>query len=122
MYSEEKTLEEAVKDAVQYCIEKNILKEFLTKHATEVINMLFAEWNLNDAIAVAREEGFDDGVEEGIEKGIVKGRVEGIEQEKLIIARNLLMEGSTPDFIHKITGLDLETISGLHSSSYHPHI
>jgi len=34
-------------------------------------------------------------------------------EEKREIARNLLTEGSTPEFVQKITGLDLETIANL---------
>jgi hypothetical protein len=37
---------------------------FLEKHASEVLNMLFTEWNLDDAIAVAREEASEDTREE----------------------------------------------------------
>jgi len=41
------------------------------------------------------------------------GRAEGQAEEKLTIARNLLAEGSTPEFVQKITGLSLEEIAGL---------
>jgi len=51
------------------------------------------EWNMDDALAVRYEEGRETATEE--------------------IARNLLAEGSTPDFIQKITGLDIETIQNL---------
>jgi hypothetical protein len=36
---------------------------------------------------------------------------QGMEQEKLIIAKNLLEEGSSPEFVHKITGLPMEKIN-----------
>jgi len=85
--------EEAVKEAVRYCEKHGILKEFLNLHATEVLGMLFTEWNLEDA----KKVWYEDGLEEG----------------KLKIARNLLAKGSTPEFVRDITGLDLETISGL---------
>ena len=71
--------------------------------------MLYAEFNLDDAIAVRYEEGIEKGIEKGIEEGIEKGRV----NEKLEIARNALAEGATFSFIQKITGLDLETIEGI---------
>jgi predicted transposase/invertase (TIGR01784 family) len=74
--------------------------------------MLFTEWNLEDAIAVAREEALEDGFEKGREEGRVEGLEEGITKANLGIARNLLAEGATPDFIKKITGLDIETIRG----------
>jgi predicted transposase/invertase (TIGR01784 family) len=47
----------------------------------------------------AREEGFE------------KGREEGRNEEKLIIAKNLLAKGSTPEFVQEITGLSLEEIN-----------
>ena len=59
-----------------------------------------------------RTEGINEGLTEGREKGLAEGRAEG-QREKLQIARNLLAEGSTPDFVQKITGLDLETITNL---------
>jgi len=93
--------EEAIKEAVKYCQNHGILRKFLKLHAAEVLGMLFTEWNLDDAIAVAREEALEDGFE--------KGRTD----EKLEIARNLLAEGSTPEFVQKITGLDFKAISGL---------
>jgi len=34
-------------------------------------------------------------------------------EEKFEIARNALAEGATPEFVQKITGLDMETIQGL---------
>ena len=97
--------EEAIKKTVKYCQSHDILKEFLELHAGEVLSMLMTEWNWDDALAVRYEEGHDDGWEEGLEEG--RGN------EKLEIARNLLAEGSTPEFVQKITGLDMETIEGL---------
>ncbi|MDR2607950.1 MAG: hypothetical protein LBC57_06115 [Treponema sp.] len=37
--------EKAMKMAIQYCIENNILRNFLEEHASEVMNMLLTEWN-----------------------------------------------------------------------------
>jgi len=74
--------------------------------------MLMTEFNLSDAIAVARKESHKKGLEQGIEKGLKKGREEG-RKEKLKIARNLLAEGATFDFIQKITGLDVGSIEKL---------
>ena len=111
------SLKKAVIEAVKYCEKHDILRVFLKQHAAEVLGMLYTEFKLEDAIAVAREEGKEDGIEEGMERGIEKGIEKGIERgrsnEKMEIARNLLAEGMTPDFIQKITGLDIETISNL---------
>jgi predicted transposase/invertase (TIGR01784 family) len=61
--------------------------------------MLLTEWNWDEALEVAREEA----------------REEGIEQEKLIIAKNLLAKGSTPEFVQNITGLSPEKIRELYN-------
>jgi hypothetical protein len=38
----------------------------------------------------------------------------GAREEKAVeIARNALAKGATPEFVHDITGLDMETINGL---------
>ena len=99
----------AIKEALKYCMEHDILKEYLEKHETEVINMLYTEWNWDTALEVAREEAFEDGLEEGEEKGREEGKVE----EKLAIARNALAEGYSPESIQKITGLSLDEIAKL---------
>jgi predicted transposase YdaD len=47
------------------------------------------------------------------EEGEEIGRQIGEEKKAIEIARNALTEGATPEFVRKITGLDMETIQGL---------
>jgi len=101
-------LEEAIKKAITYCHRCDILTEFLEIHGSEVLNMILTEWNTEDAIAFAREEGKEMGREEEREKGEKK-----LFQEKLTIAKNLLAKGSTPEFTSDITGLSTEEIAKL---------
>ncbi|MDR2897932.1 MAG: Rpn family recombination-promoting nuclease/putative transposase [Spirochaetaceae bacterium] len=56
--------EEAVKKAILYCLEHDILKEFLEKNASEVTNMLITEWNWDVAKEVWQEEAREEGREE----------------------------------------------------------
>jgi len=51
--------------------------------------------------------------DEGKEIGLEKGREIGCADARTSIARNLLEEGSSPEFIQKVTGLDAKTIQGL---------
>jgi len=60
-----------------------------------------------------REEGMESGIKKGREEGLQEGREEGIEQEKLIIAKNLLEKGSSVEFVQEITGLSSEKIQKL---------
>ncbi|MDR2972733.1 MAG: Rpn family recombination-promoting nuclease/putative transposase [Bacteroidales bacterium] len=80
--------QEAVKNAIYYCRDHDILKTYLEKHSSEVQNMLMTEWNWDDALAVRYEEG----IEKGIEKGEKKG------EQKII---NLLRSGKSPEEIVK---------------------
>jgi len=100
-FNKKLTLEESIKSAIQYCIENDILRQFLKDHGTEVFNMLTEEPSVEEIVAVRCKEAWEDGREEGWAEG------------KLEIARNLLAEGSTLEFVQKITGLNLETIQSL---------
>jgi hypothetical protein len=60
---------EALKQAIKYCREHEILKKFLEEHGSEVMNMLITEWNWDDALAVRFEDGEKRGREEGREEG-----------------------------------------------------
>jgi hypothetical protein len=61
-------LREAIKLAVKACISKNILVSFLERPGSEVENMIFGEWNLDEALAVRYEEGREDAREEKCEE------------------------------------------------------
>ena len=75
--------------------------------AKEDERMLHLQWKL---------DGIEEGKAEGLAEGEAIGLAEGLERgykEKLTIARNLLAEGSTPEFVQKITGLSLDEIAKL---------
>ena len=88
----EKTMsrEEAMKKAVEDCIKRNILKEFLEANATEVINMLLKEWNMDDALRVREKDGMQKGIEQ--------------------TARRMKAEGFDLHAIARITGLTFDEV------------
>jgi hypothetical protein len=104
---------EAMKRAVKYCRDHDILKEFLEKNATEVMNMLITEWNIEDA----KKVWYEDGMEKGMEKGREEGREEGDARGREEVARNALAQGASLEFIQKITGLDIQTITDFQINS-----
>jgi len=55
----------AISRAVADCIRQNVLKDFFEEHGSEVHNMLFGEWNWDDAKRVWQREAREDGREEG---------------------------------------------------------
>ena len=70
------------------------------------VYMLFDDITIEEIAEIRYNEGLEDGREEGREYGLERGR----EDRELEIARNLLAEGSAPDFVHRITGLPMEKI------------
>ncbi len=73
-------LEAAIKKVMNICIEQGVLKEFLSKHGSEVRNMIFHELSDEEYGRIREEDGYEKGYEAGIEKGIEKGLERGIEK------------------------------------------
>ena len=72
---------EAVIQAIDECIEENILVDFFKEHREEIVEVSiydYEEEKVRKTLAdEAREEGLVEGIKEGIEKGIEKGIEEG---------------------------------------------
>jgi len=63
------TLEESIQQAIEYGITHDIMREFLEANGTEVANMLLSGWNMDEALTVSKEEGYEDGFEDGFAGG-----------------------------------------------------
>jgi hypothetical protein len=87
-------LDDAIKSAIDYCLANGILVEYLKKNASEVRNMIFTEFNLEEA----KEVWFEEGIEKGIEKG------------KLETARAMFAEGDSLEKIARVTEIPLKTL------------
>ena len=101
---------EALKRAVQFCREHDILKEFLEENATEVLNMLMTEWNWDDALAVRFEEGREEGRQEGWEEGREEGWEEGVEKGHQEDIKNLFAFGMAEEQIAHALKLPLDAV------------
>ncbi|MDR2923393.1 MAG: Rpn family recombination-promoting nuclease/putative transposase [Treponema sp.] len=79
------------------------------KKLAGIKNSMDRAQRLYEAEQEGMARGMEKGIAEGMEKGIEKGMAEAMEK----VARNALAQGLAPDFVQKITGLDIQTISGL---------
>ena len=79
-----RTLDEAVKLASEQCIAEGVMADFLREHSMEVEEMLVTEWDWDEALAVSKEEGYEDGFEAGERRGVEYG--EKKKQEEMIRA------------------------------------
>jgi predicted transposase/invertase (TIGR01784 family) len=99
----------AIKEAINECIDGDILADYLEEHGYEVRNMLITEWNTEEAKKVWREEA----LEEGEARGVQKGREQGEAKKQREIALNGLKKGYDLHMIMDMTGLSLAEIQSL---------
>ena len=67
--------EDPYEHAINECIEKGILAEYLERKGSEVRNMLVAEYDYDLDIEVQREEAMEDGIQIGEERGRTEGNI-----------------------------------------------
>jgi predicted transposase YdaD len=90
--------EQAVTEAVRYCIRNGILARFLEEHGSEVVNMLLNEWDQDEFLEVRAAEAMEEGERKGLEKGREEGITEG-EQRGEAKVLELVRQGYTAEQI-----------------------
>lgn len=102
---------DSYQQAIEEAIRRDILKEYLIKNSTEVINMLLTEYDYETDIAVQREEARKEGREEGIEEGREEGLETGRKEKALEMALYLIHQyDETPENAAKNTGAVLDEV------------
>ncbi|MGL5433861.1 MAG: hypothetical protein ACRDBO_00495 [Lachnospiraceae bacterium] len=102
--------DEAIIQSIKDCQSRGFMEDFLVEHGTEAINMLFTEFNMEDALAIRGEEKYAEGLEEGAILKVKELIIKKIEKGKTIetIAEEL---EETTDYIHSILSAEGHTIS-----------
>jgi len=95
-------LGDAILKAIADCMRQNILKDFLETHSQEVYNMLYGDWDINEAREVWEEEAEAKGIAIGEARGEAKG--------VLRTARQMRAEGMSVDLISRVTGLSKDEV------------
>jgi len=65
-------LSKAIQRAMEDCIRQNVLKDFLERHSQEVYNMLYGDWDMDEALEVRAEEAEAKGIAIGENRGEAK--------------------------------------------------
>lgn len=103
----EKDIQTALNKAIDYCIEKGILKEILLRNRAEVLGMLLEEFDAEKYERTLRGEGWENGREEGREEGRKEGKEEG--ELKINRLGTLLMEaGRSNEFLDSLSDRELQ--------------
>lgn len=101
--TEEKDVQTALNRAVDECIEKGVLKEFLLKNRAEVLGMLLEEFDAEKYERTIRGEGWEEGLARGMAKGMEEGTV------KVNRLGILLTEaGRSNDFLKSLSDRELQ--------------
>jgi predicted transposase YdaD len=87
----------AIINAIQRCIDENIMKDYLLNKREEVFSMLDLQWNLEDAKQAWHDEGFQQGIKTGVES----------------VAINMLRKHKSFEEIADSTDLPIERIQQL---------
>jgi len=104
---------QAIREAMRYCMEHNIMKEFLREHESEVIDMVNFEWNQKDFEEAIREDGIEQGMARGREEGREEGRAKGREEEKSAFILGMLKEKLPLETIARVSKMSVERIQEL---------
>jgi len=106
-------LKDAIAAAIDFCIANGILVEYLKTKGSEVHNMLFTEFNIEEAKEVWLEEAKEVWLEEAKEVWLEEAKEEWLEEERerlLRVARAMFADGDSLEKIARNTGMPLETL------------
>ncbi len=97
--------EEAIRNAIEICIKKGILKEYLQVRKSEVIKMLAHSITSEDWIEYEKKKSRKEGIEIGEKRGISIGEIKG-----------MLLLGANHKKIIELTGVSEEDILDVEKS------
>ncbi|WP_022776103.1 hypothetical protein [Butyrivibrio sp. AE2015] len=82
-YNDTYSLPSAIRMAMDYCIEHDILKDFFTKERKAIYMYSLFEYNQKGHMKVIREEGREEGLEEAAINTIIFGYEDGLSNEAI---------------------------------------
>ena len=98
-------IDKALNAAIDECIQKGILSDYLERKREDVIERLKFEFAYEEEVRTQRTEAEKIGFDKGLEKGI--------KETKRKAAKYLLELGVAVEVIAKVTGLNTQTIETL---------
>ena len=101
-YSDNKGIDikTVITKAIDYCIEENIMREFLIKHKAEVFSVCITEFDEKIYEAKLREEAREEGLTLGREEGREEERIKNIRKTISLLRR---LNFKTEDIIKEIS-------------------
>ena len=112
------SLANAIRSATDYCINHNIMRDYLSANYEEVFEMMSLKWNEKDAKKYwqkeAREEGHAAGLAEGhaqgLSQGLSQGLVKGRMSATIAFIKNMLSARMSYSDIAKFSNTSIEEV------------
>ena len=112
------SLADAIRSATDYCINHNIMRDYLSANYEEVFEMMSLRWNEKDAKKYwqkeAREEGHAAGLAEGRAQGLSQGHAQGLVKGRMsatiAFIKNLISMRMPYSDIAKATNTSIEEV------------
>ena len=108
------SLANAIRSATDYCINHNIMRDYLSANYEEVFEMMSLRWNEKDAKKYwqkeAREEGHAAGLAEGHAQDLSQGLVKGRMSATIAFIKNLISMRMPYSDIAKATNTSIEEV------------
>ena len=112
------SLADAIRSATDYCINHNIMRDYLLVNYEEVFEMMSLRWNEKDAKKYwqkeAREEGHAAGLAEGRAQGLSQGHAQGLVKGRMsatiAFIKNLISMRMPYSDIAKATNTSIEEV------------
>ena len=92
--------DEAILRAMEDCQQAGVMTDFLREHGSEAVNMLFTEFNMEDALEVRGEEKYAEGQKAGMAQGMRQGMQQGT-QAMLKLVTAMIADNRTAE-VHRL--------------------
>ncbi|HBA48659.1 MAG TPA: hypothetical protein DCZ91_12850, partial [Lachnospiraceae bacterium] len=102
--------DEAVDNAMVYCMEHGIMEDILMPFWAEVKKMLLTEYNERKYMRMFRKEAREEGLKEGLKEGLAQGLTQGIREGQDRLIKAMLHNGVSAEKISEQTGLPLQEV------------
>ena len=104
------SLADAIRSATDYCINHNIMRDYLSANYEEVFEMMSLRWNEKDAKKYWQKEAREEGHAAGLEQGLSQGRSQGRMSATIAFIKNLISMRMPYSDIAKATNTSIEEV------------
>ena len=105
-------------DLISYCIDNNILSEYLTRRKSEVVSLMMTLYDQAYAVDCYGKEQYNEGKNEGVKEGRIEGLNAGIRGSIMILKNMNVSRDDALNRIMSVYNLDKTVIDNIFKSCW----